>query len=421
VTLAVLAMAGLSSTAVAQSWTRPPMVDHDSASEDYSEFWEQVLAGSDGDYERLMKRAEDLRSSRSPEQWKQALPLLQEAAALRPDRPEAHRAIGRQHFQTRDWARCSASLSRVVDLQAKSGESETERPGELLVQLGTCLLYSGHYEGALDHLGHVITQRLEPDTEKMSLVEMRLGEAFMALGRLEEATFAFTRATALAKNHRHMLKQAEYGLAVALDRAERLEESRTLLTRLVRGDSQLTTLRSTDKSYAPANDEHYYLALAYEAQHNQIRALYHFRRFATLAQLGPPSPWTTHALNHATSLGTPALAAQLDVTGSAQWPVDELRKAIRKSAGPLQRCAKGYPEVLATITLTSALTKPAAQLQARAVIDVQTELERETLTGVVECLESAARKIRMPRQSGLVGGHGTAVFSLIGAPSDQNP
>lgn len=395
-------------TADAQSWAHDSLVDADLETEQYSAFWESTLSGFDEDFQELLKKAAEHQRSSIASQREAALPLLQQAAKLKPEDARVHYALGNHYKMRRDWNACATAYGVAFALEP-GFTKENPRKKNLGENLGVCLLYSEQFEGAVLHFRRLITQGHET-----AEVQLRFGEALMALGRLEEATFSFKRAQQKAQNHsRNLVRETEYALAVALDREERLRESRALMSRLTSRDSQLTTLRSTDKSYAPASEELYYLGLAYESQGNLPRALYSFRRFLSL---NPDSPWASHAKSHLRRAAKPKLATMLSVSGSAQWPLEALRSAIRKNERSLNACVAGHPEVLVTLTLSSVLSRTASAHQARAAISAKAETDRDTLNKVVECLESAGRKIRMPKQSGLIGGHGTAQFTILGSP-----
>ncbi len=407
---AAIVLTVLAATTSAQSWTHAPLIDKDSEAEQYSEFWEHVLHGFDGNFDELLAQAEELQNSRMASQRDSALPILERAARLKPKDPQVQYRIGRHYKAKRNWKQCALFYGKAFALDP--GFTPKGAGGDALGKnLGICLLYSEEFEGAVKHFRRLITQEFES-----AETQLRFGEALMALGRLDEAIFSLQRARTLAQNRsRDLLRETEFTLAVALDRAERLGESRSLLSRLTSRDSSLTTLHSSDKIYAPPTEELYYLGLAYKAQGNLPWALYSFRRFLSLA---PKSPWASHAKSHLRRTAKPELAAKLHVSGSAQWSLAPLRAAIQESEGSLAACVTGYPQVLATITLSGALTRPSTKHQARAAISAKADVERTSLNKIVECLESAARKIRMPKQSGLIGGHGTAQFMILGTPND---
>lgn len=405
---AIIATLSLSAEpASAQSWTHAPLLDYDSEVEEASPFWQEALGEHDAEVRDLVRRArEHLRGRRAP-QRQAALPLLVAALERAPDDLPANFQIGNYYRLSRKWSKCAQTYSKVFETAPDFAPARESSQGVLDEWLGVCLLYSEQFEGAITHLQRLVTQERESAS-----IQLHLGEALMALGRLDEAIFSFRRAQKLAQSRsRNLLREVEFALAVALDRAEHLGESRTIIKRLTSRDRQLTTLRSADKSYAPASEEHYYLGLAYQGMSNTQRGTYHFRRFLSLA---PKSPWQSHAKSNMRERHPSKLAEQLHISGSAQWQIEPLRVAVRKSSRALKGCVAGYPDVLATITLSAALARPAVKHQARAAISAETEVKRETLSSIVECLESAGRKISMPKQSGLIGGHGTAQFVILG-------
>ncbi len=386
----------------AQSWTRPPLRDYDAPAEEHSSLWGQVLAGGNADYDSLLSSAITLSASGDKEHQDQALALLKQAVAHHPQRPRAYSLIGKYHQSQRNWAACGESLAHVFSLDPAFAEED------LRLRLGTCVLYAGRFEEATKHFQHLITQGLET-----SLVQLRLGEGLMALGHLDDALFALRRAVKLARRSR-LREEALYALAIALDRSERIQEAREILRTVGSRKLSRGVLTSANKVFVPAVDEHYYLGLVHQAQRNDLRALYHFRHFLALA---PNSPWKRHASSHMEALGRPKMAARLETSGSAQWPAEALRNAIQKRASALGQCLGGKPDVLASITLSAALTRPPSKFTAKAVLLTESTLDEEHEANVLRCLESAARTIAMPKQSGPIGGHGSAQFEVLGSPS----
>ena len=90
----------------------------------------------------------------------------------------------------------------------------------------------------------------------------------MALGHLNQAIDAFRHAA-----NRSVNAPANYALAIALDRAERISESRKLMARLVSRDHSLRALQNPNKRFMPAEDEYYTLGLAHAAARRSSTSL----------------------------------------------------------------------------------------------------------------------------------------------------
>ena len=247
-------------TSEAQSWTHAPLVDYDQASEDDSWLWKETLAGSDEGYTELIERIGSLwNESTDFQQLDLILSQLNAAASSRPERVDAYYLIGKFHYTAQKWQECAQALETAFTIDPGFRNAPARRRGALETMLGSCQLYAGNYESAIAHFKRILTLEVGADLAKQRLlVEQRLGEAYMALGRLDEAIEFLTMAA--KPNGR---REARYSLAVALDRAERIGESQAIMRRVIKRDYDLDYLLAADHSYAPASDEHYYLGLAY--------------------------------------------------------------------------------------------------------------------------------------------------------------
>jgi tetratricopeptide (TPR) repeat protein len=402
--------AGLVATghAQAQSWMHPELVDADQESEERSEFWEGALASDEGLYTRLVEQARIQAMAGDKEQRERALTALRTASASRRDKPEAFYWLGTYLAEDRVWNGCGEALAKVYAIDPAFAPEATRTTTTLDYQLGTCLLYAGDYEGAIEHYKRIITLK-----DSSAEVEQKLGEALMALGRLDEA-IEFLE-SAISHTNRY---EAQFILAVALDRAERLSESRTLLGWTVDRDRDLSTLRSADKTYAPADDEHYYLGLAYalgtkRSPARKTLALYHFRQYLALA---PSSPWRKRALAHRDALSPAPFADDLSLEGNKTLDVDQLKSALRGIETASRACTAGQPGLLLRIDLTAIVGKHSSPWNVRATTLLAAADDKEGQRRAIECVEAAARKLPAPRLSGAVGQHASAHFSLLGNP-----
>lgn len=393
----------MASSALAQSWKHPELVDYDQATDEHSKFWEQVLAGDEQGYLDLIRHARSLWSASSKQQRALALSELRTAAASKSHKPQAHFWLGQYLFEDRQWEACAAALSTVYAMEPGYEPQEARARNTLDFSLASCLLYSGEYEGAIEHFKRIIS--LDHTNHR---VELRLGEAYMALGRLKEAIEFLELAAAPLR-----AIEARYALAVALDRAERLNASHSKLATALARDPGMNFLRRSDKTYAPTEDEHYYMGLANSQLDKKTRALYHFRRYLDLA---PSSPWRNRAKQHSEALDPIDLAVDLKEVGTAKWEVAALKSALRKIEAPLRACVAGHPLLLVRIDLSAIAGQDRSQLQVRATTVMQAKIDRHEQRRVLDCLETAARRLRPPKLTGSRGSHGSVQFSLLGAP-----
>jgi tetratricopeptide (TPR) repeat protein len=403
---ALLTATGLllaSGSALAQSWNHPELVDYDKAREEYSPFWEQALLTDEESYRGLVKQARAIWNAGGSEQRALALATLRTAASSKPEKPHAHFWLGQFLYADQEWEACAAALSKVYSMEPGFQPDDLRSRNTLDFNLASCLLYSGEYEGAIEHFKRIITLDYASDR-----VQLRLGEAYMALGRLNEAIEFLT----LAARPNGRL-EARFALAVAFDRAERLNASREELAYAVKRDRDLGVLRSADKSFAPAEDEHYYLGLAYGQQNKKTRALYHFRRYEELTQA---TTWSERARQHRVASSHRKIADDLVISGSARWLASELQPAIAKIEKPLRACLAGQPTLLVQIDLTVMSGDERAEPQVRATNIVQASVDKIRLRRTLDCLESATRKLRAPKLEGSPGTHASGQFTVIGDP-----
>ncbi len=398
-----------SGAADAQSWKHPELVDYDQEADNFSKFWEGALASDLEGYVELIKGAKRLWSVRGTAQRARALEALRTAAETHKDKPDAYYWLGKFRAENREWEACAKSLAKVYAMEPGFLPEATRAPSTLDQELADCRLYAGQYEGAIEHYKRIITL-----DHPRARVEQKLGEALMALGRLDEAIEFLERAALRTRGY-----ETQYILAVALDRAERVSESRKYLAVARQGDKNLVTLKSADKIYAPAEDEHYYLGLAYSMKTSRSRdhkalALFHFRRYLALAKV---SPWRKRAEQHVGSLGVPPFADDLSVQGSATWDVVQLRTALRGIEAPMRACLAKQPGLLVRIDLSAVAGTESRALQVRASTFMSTDAGDKAQERVaMDCAEAEARKLVAPKLAGISGRHASANFSLLGSP-----
>jgi tetratricopeptide (TPR) repeat protein len=107
-------------------------------------------------------------------------------------------------------------------------------------------------------------------------VTSNLAETYMMLDRLDDAIEMYRRALRSA-----LRTETVYGLAVALDRAERGDQARALI--LSQGEQAVQDfekrVRLGETFYVPAGEEFYYFALVYEAYGMTETAIEYWQKF----------------------------------------------------------------------------------------------------------------------------------------------
>jgi tetratricopeptide (TPR) repeat protein len=399
--IAALALFAAAAPARAQSWRHPPLVDYDQELEEHSSFWEQAGEANKEDYLGRVATAQELWAQGTDPERKLALRTLKEARDAHPKEPEAYYWLGELSFEAREWVACASALERLFTIDPTFSPKKPRQGRSPNYTLAGCYLYSGNYEQAETQYRRIMTLRYST-TE----VSLRLGEALMALGRLDEAIEVLRAAVDISSR-----SEPRFALAVALDRAEELSQSASVLRQAIGRDPGLATLVSVDKTYSPAEDEHYYLGLAHGAAGRQARSLYHFRRY--LSQV-PDSPWKARAQDHLRKLEGTKLGDDLTVLGSAGWRTEDLTKSVRTHKDQLLACVKGHPLLLLQVSVSSVRRRGVGDgAGVRVTVLAQAETKPDALRSVVECTEAAARRIKAPRLSGPSGSYAHAEFSLI--------
>jgi tetratricopeptide (TPR) repeat protein len=247
----------------------------------------------------------------------------------------------------------------------------------------------------------------------VALVHLRLGESYMALGRLDEALAALQQAVRMSPyDNRDM----SFALAVAFDRDEDSAQSRDALTRALERDPRMGDLLRPSRVWIPAEDSHYYLGLGYLGGNDPPRALYHLRRYLAVAGGGM---WAGRARAHLEAAQAGAVAGRdVQIRGSATLDQSKTASAIGKLDGELQSCVAKTPDLLLRVSLTRVVpgadaTEGSRQAGVRVLVSEQGGLKSEVLRAATSCVESAAAKIAAPRPAGVAGAYVVAEFSVI--------
>jgi tetratricopeptide (TPR) repeat protein len=404
----------------------PPLVDldlppdYDEESEAKSDFWERALEPARQKYDDLVEKAvlQIKQMDRSARDL--GIAYLRDAVKLAPELPLAHLWLGRAEGQNGNYAVCAQEIARALDADPKfvapplPDMPDAEWSGRY--ELALCRAQAGDYEAAVDGLRRILsggTGNAEPD--KVALVHWRLGECYMALGRLDEALASLQQASRLAPWNVNM----SFALAVAFDRDEDPTSSRDAMSRALEREPRVSTgsLLTTGRAWIPPDDQSYYLGLAYLSSGEAPRALYYLRRY--LAATGE-GMWTARARGHLETALAGAVAGR-DLTVRGSGSIDEAKStaAIGKLDGELQACVAKSPDLLLSVAVTRVVPGgdqkgDTARLPGvRAIILEQGNLKSDALKAATACVESAASRIALPKPTGPAGAYVTATFSVI--------
>jgi tetratricopeptide (TPR) repeat protein len=399
----------------------PP--DFDDESEQKSDFWEKALEPSKQKYEELIAKAVELVKQSDKASRDLATTYLRDAVKLAPDRPLAHMWLGRVEGQNGNHAACAQEIARALDADPKFiPPSNPYLEGDVAgaewagrYELALCRAQSADYEGAIDGLRRILAGGGAAEAAA-GYVHWHLGESYMALGRLDEALASLQQAYRLLPYAANI----SFALAVAYDRDEEPTQSRDALSRALEREPRVSTssLLSSSRIWIPADDQHYYLGLAYLGAGEAPRALYHLRRYISTTGEGM---WTARARAHLETAQAGAVAGKdLAIRGSATLDDGKAAAAIGKLDGDLQACVARLPDLLLSVALTRVV--PGADQKGdstprpagvRVLVLEQNNLKSDALKAATTCAETAAAKIALPKPTGPAGAYVTATFSLI--------
>lgn len=398
----------------------PPDGDYDDQEEQKSDFWERALDPASEQYDGLVERAVALLREGDRESAAQAGQLLRDAVRLSPDRPLAYVWQGRLADRNGDFPACAEALARALDIDPDLLAPGGAEPPEWSApyQLAVCRARAGKYEQAIEGLRRILGRA----QSQQVLVYQRLGECYMALGRLDEAVEAFRQGLRLSPYSAEL----GFALAVAYDRAEDSGQAGDVLSQALTRDPRAGSLVAAGRIWIPPVEAGYYLGLAFLGAGDSPRSVLHFRRY--LAAAGESS-WTRRARAHYEEALAGAVAGRgLDVRGAANLDQTRAAAVIARADGALQGCLRRAPDLLLRVSITAAIrikgkaaaaaataAQPAgaARPGVRVLVQEPSETRSADVRAAVACAEAAARKIALPRPTGAPGSYVTAEFDIV--------
>ncbi|GAB4570226.1 MAG: hypothetical protein Tsb0020_24880 [Haliangiales bacterium] len=390
--LAALAIAHPPADAQSKRYPPPP-VDVDDPGPLHSHFWQRVLHPDSDRYSALLVKARELLNMGITPALEEASEHLEAAIALRPEGVEAHwlHAMALETLQR--WPACASAYSAVFALDARyqpsfilPSLSPRKAAWALDFGLAMCRARVGDYEDAVTHFTRIASRGVTRDAS----VSLHLGEAYMALGRLEEAIEVMDAAARQAPSD----ARVAYALAVAHDRNELLAEAEAYLDRARKLNVSLSLLEDASAVFIPEADRSYTLSLALAHRQQPATALFMMRRY--LAEVGD-SPWRYRAEQHLDQLAPSAQPAATATTKSAT-PIapEDVRSAIGRIDAELQACVRQTPLALfaLTVRIVAGRAQPAgARLGVKTQVIDSFATPIETLTAAQQCIEGVAERL----------------------------
>jgi len=419
--LALLAAGGARSAAGA-----PPLLDvdlppdYDEESEQKSDFWDRALEPARQKYDDLVEKAVQQLKQMDRSARDLGIAYLRDAAKLAPELPLAHFWLGRAEGQNGNYAACAQEIGRALEADptfvAPPWPEAPDAEWSGRFELALCRAQAGDFEAAVDGLRRILASGTgSGEPAKLALVHWRLGESYMALGRLDEALAALQQASRLDAWNVNI----SFALAVAFDRDEDPTSSRDAMSRALEREPRVSSgsLYAAGRAWIPPEDQSYTLGLAYLASNEAPRALYYLRRY--IASTGE-GMWTARARGHLEAAQAGAIAGRdLSVRGSGSIDEAKSTAAIGKLDGELQACVAKTPDLLLSVAVTRVV--PGGDQKAdtarlpgvRAAVIEQGNLKADVLKSATACVETAAGKIALPKPTGPAGAYVTATFSVI--------
>jgi tetratricopeptide (TPR) repeat protein len=350
--LATLALLGAAGSAAAQS-TRypPPPPDADAEAEEHSDFWENAIEPGLDRYDELLGRAARLIYRRGEDGRATALVLLEEATVLLPERADAWAWLGVGRELDGDHAGCREALEKAwaIDPGWKPAPGTSNSSRSLALALGTCRSRAGDLEGAVEVLER-LTARGDDSVETL----WRLGEVYMALGRLDEARAALELAIDQSPADPHY-PNAAWTLVIAADRARDPDATRAAAEIALRQDPQRVRVEHPAGGFVPESDAAYYAAVAADVAGLSEQALVRFRGYLAGE---PDGPWVGRAREHARALRGFDTRDRIRIEGSDKPDEAKTKKAVDKLDAALRACVKKEPNLLLELSLTQHGPKP---------------------------------------------------------------
>lgn len=336
-----------------------PVVDPDDAAEHASGFWAGVADPVLARYDGLVKDA--LLTVRGDR--RRAIELLREAAALRPERVDAWGYLGLVTDQVRDFPGCAEGYGRAAAIAPRWRPDPTVAPARgigaalasgrpLTIAHAICRSRAGDVAGAIAALEAVVARG-----EAMPELWLRLGEAYLAAGRVDDAASALAEAIAVASGRD---AEALWLLAVAHDRARRTSLAEAAARDAQRFDGGAVNATSTNRPPPIAPGDREYL-LGVAALTPPVReppepikpewALIYFRRYLAVAPA--TSPWRARAAEHVAAVAALDLAARLTITGGGFGDRAAVERAVRARLPALRACLAATPTTLIELRVTA--------------------------------------------------------------------
>lgn len=411
--LAVAVVCALAAPAAAiPPWLEPEPEDFDHAEEHASEFWERTLHPNRELYDNRVERARRLlSSSREAARETEAEALLGDAIGLEPDNPTAYWILSELRERQERWTECARLRRQVAAIEPdfQPGGRSAGKGYALDYGLALCASREGDHDTAIARYKRILRRGLGSSDYKL---HWRLGESYMAVGRLGDAIVA------LEESHKSYAGSSRvmFALAVAYDRDDQTARSREHLAAALSRDPGLSKLTSShvDASYTPAEDRYYYEALGYAGKGEYEHALVRFRHYLDATGEGP---WAARVRYHLEALASePISAERIQIAGAHGVDIASLERELKDARGTLDACMQSVPGVLLRVQVTTlARSADAGEVEPgiRSTVLYTFGADREDTAAAITCVEKVVDGMQMPRPSAKQGRYVQVSFPVI--------
>jgi tetratricopeptide (TPR) repeat protein len=351
----------------------------------------------------------------------QAAEILDHAIELLPEAPDAYFLRGWVHELEGNWPACADDYAAAAERDPDFEPVPNPRfRGPLADGLGACLARAGRFEDA-----EVALTQYTATGEASSGVWFRLGEVYMALGRLDDALAALDRAADKARGTD--IAPVRWLRATALDRARRPAAAADEAAGALRIDPQRLRIpgASPAQPSAPAEDTFYHAAIAHLASSPEDRdtrvpalpalperAVLYLREYVRVAtnpawkKRGEEQLAALRELEPADALTRPG--AKL---GTTRLDAATIARALRKDLARLSTCLDRVPQLAVEVRVVihgppprsgkanaiADRNRPPAGAWPRALAQVGLVPPTADQTAAHACIQDAARKLKVPK------------------------
>ena len=425
----------VSGGARAQSKRYPPVApDKDREAEQRSHLWDSALHPERRTYEQLVEHTRPIVKESRPSEarLKAAIVDLDKAVALQPKRPDAYALRGEAYTKLATWAKCADDLAAAEQYAPRATEDpRDDSRQEQRKNLGTCQARAGRYAMAEQTLA-----RAAATGSRDWQVWMRLGEARIALGKLDEAIGALTSAVELEPRNTTM----RWLLAAAYDRARMPSQAAEQLLIGYRDDRYFSTIRTPPLGpYLGEDEGDYLLGLAYgtvtESSLTPPQPELQLAYFQRYLRRAPNSPWRHRAEEHVRELRAVDYPETIARRLTAPLDLEAARLAIKKGMPGMRACIGKLDTVLKVTITRSGPRSPAPVyrdpfgdrtrlrqpiMPAAPGVSIVTdenyvsEASRPDLDAAIRCVEPLADKIGLPVVKEKDSSY-AVIFSVVGS------